>query len=127
MSKKLLGQNCRIKEKSKGKLKERDVVKLTWLRENFAEVPKNIDEEKLMYYVKAYVLYIIGSVVCPDKSATVPLMFLRFLRKKEEFNRYVYRVAMLAHLHMCLKEWYKRGTTCLVGHTLSLMVSKCLS
>ncbi|KAM7460803.1 hypothetical protein LguiA_028924 [Lonicera macranthoides] len=120
-SEKLLGKNGRIKENSRGKLKERGSVKLTWLRENFAAVPKNIDEEKLMCYVRAYVLYIIGSVVCPDKSATVPLMFLRLLRKEEDFNRYSWGAAMLAHLHMCLKEWYKGGTTCLAGHTLSLM------
>ncbi|KAM7514865.1 hypothetical protein LguiA_004448 [Lonicera macranthoides] len=121
MSEKLLGKNGRIKEKSRGKLKERGTVKLTWLRENFAVVPKNIDGKKLMYCVRAYVLYIIRSVVCPDKSATVPLMFLHLLRKKEEFNRYSWGAAMLANFHMCLKEWYKGGTTCLAGHTLSLM------
>ncbi|KAM7465046.1 hypothetical protein LguiB_012608 [Lonicera macranthoides] len=77
-------------------------VSMTPFEENFAKVPKNIDEEKLMYHVRAYVLYIIGLVVYLEKYATVPLTFLRLLRN-DEFSRYSWGAALLAHF----KEWYK--------------------
>lgn len=53
--------------------KKTGCVKLNWLRNELQKVSEEVlhDHGKLMYYVRAYVLYLIGSMIVPDKTGTL--------------------------------------------------------
>ncbi|KAH7849015.1 hypothetical protein Vadar_011747 [Vaccinium darrowii] len=98
-------------------------VKLNWLRDNFMDIPETAlnYHEEFMYYVRAYVLYIIGTIIVPDKTGTFALIcYLPLLKDVTDFNKYAWGAALLAHLHHCLDNWLDKKSDCLAGHTYSL-------
>ncbi|KAM7460802.1 hypothetical protein LguiA_028923 [Lonicera macranthoides] len=84
-----------------GKAGKTGCVRLRWLRENFEKLPEDVPEgsEQFMWHVRAYVLYIIGSMILPNKSgAYVSISLLPLLKQKDDFNKYSWGAALLAHL-----------------------------
>lgn len=119
----LLGKYEELKVSSKDRN-----VKLSLLRDKFAVLPDGyLEQDDLMPYVRAYVLYIIGSVILPDTTGVyVPIMYLQLLRNKEDFNRYAWGAALLCHLHISLGNIFEKDSKCLAGSIFSLLVSKCV-
>lgn len=119
---------CQTYLRNEGKVGKTGCVSLAWLRKNFEDVPARAldDPEEFFCYVRAYVLFIIGCFVCPDPSGKfVSISFLRLLNTKEDFNRYAWGAALLAHLHRSLDSFFNPKTKGnLAGHSYSLMVSK---
>ncbi|KAM7464804.1 hypothetical protein LguiB_012366 [Lonicera macranthoides] len=108
-----------------GKAGKTGCVRLRWLRENFEKLPKDVPEgsEQFMWHVRAYVLYIIGSMILPNKSgAYVSISLLPLLKQKDDFNKYSWGAALLAHLRKCIKACLDKNGTCVAGHTYSLML-----
>ncbi|KAM7468894.1 hypothetical protein LguiA_007077 [Lonicera macranthoides] len=76
-----------------------------------------------MWHIRAYVLYIIGSVILPIKfGAYISISFLPLLQQKDDFNKYSWGAALLAHLRKCIKACLAKNSTCVAGHTYSLIL-----
>ncbi|XP_074303990.1 serine/threonine-protein phosphatase 7 long form homolog [Silene latifolia] len=43
-------------------------LKLTWLSGNFSGLPQDADDDRLHKHIRAYILYLIGTIIFPDKS-----------------------------------------------------------
>lgn len=74
---------CKSK-KSAGKLKKVSSMKVSreWLRKNFKNVPNEATNETLQYHVRAYLLYLIGTVILPDNDnpREYPAYWLQFIK-----------------------------------------------
>ncbi|GKA99794.1 hypothetical protein Tco_0827788 [Tanacetum coccineum] len=57
-------------------------VKRKWLKDNFEKVPSDETEETLSFYVRAYILHLIGTFILPDvnNSSHYPAYWLCFLK-----------------------------------------------
>ncbi|KAF7149742.1 hypothetical protein RHSIM_Rhsim02G0019100 [Rhododendron simsii] len=52
-------------------------IKLDTLKNKFQNVPVEIDRSELTYYIRAYLLYVLGTTILPDKSGSlVPTLFM---------------------------------------------------
>lgn len=114
----LLGKENYLVVKNKGKEnngddddvddgpKKKDCVNLNQLRNDFATVPQGIDNEGLDKYVRAYVLYIIGSVIATDEENTcVPTMYLALLENVDEIKTYAWGAALLANIYVEIRKF----------------------
>ncbi|KAK1577549.1 hypothetical protein Q3G72_022716 [Acer saccharum] len=53
------------------------MVKLSWLKENFAECPKDASDEEMEQHTCAFLLYLVGSTIFASTSCNlVPLSYL---------------------------------------------------
>lgn len=105
------------------------ITSLEWLRENFEVVPETIDKDSpdIEPYVRAFLLYLLGSVVVPDYSRKyVHVIYLSLMENLQSIKDYAWGAALLAHLHFSLenfKQLYSpRRKNILMGHTFSLLV-----
>ena len=91
---------------------------LKFLRDTFHEFGGKDD-----ITVQALVLYLIGSVITSFSNATVPLIYLKFLKNIENIKDYAWGVAMLAILQTSLRR-VRLGKVkmALVGHSYFLSV-----
>ncbi|KAL4278515.1 hypothetical protein GQ457_03G010280 [Hibiscus cannabinus] len=79
--------------------------------------------KELKYHVRAYILYIIGSVLTPSPSSSVPALYLQLLRKVKRIGQYAWGAAMLAHLYYHL-DTMEESKYCVSGnfHLLSMFI-----
>ncbi|KAL4367195.1 hypothetical protein GQ457_05G014100 [Hibiscus cannabinus] len=79
--------------------------------------------KELKYHVRAYILYIIGSVLAPSPSSSVPALYLQLLRKVERIGQYAWGATMLAHLYYHL-DTMEESKYCVSGnfHLLSMFI-----
>ena len=66
-------------------------VKLSWLNFFFEQVPSTIEEDNpnFIYYVRAYTLFFIGTIILPDASGhAVQTHYLQLLEKIEDIDKY---------------------------------------
>ncbi|WCJ31691.1 hypothetical protein M5689_013162 [Euphorbia peplus] len=69
-----------------------------YLKMAFETVPTNLPNVvALEPYVKAYLLYLIGLVLFPNKSNTISILYLPLLQK-EKINKYAWGAAVAAYL-----------------------------
>lgn len=101
-----------------------------WLRKNFEVVPETIDQDspEIEPYVRAFLLYLIGSLVVPSyHGANVPVMYLSLMENLQSIKDYAWGAALLAHLHLSMENFKQsyspRRRNILIGHSCSLMVS----
>ncbi|KAI3920719.1 hypothetical protein MKW98_005545 [Papaver atlanticum] len=74
-------------------------LKLNWLRKKFTS-KKNDSKKRKEQCARAYLLYVIGSIVCGDKSGSrVNAYFLQCLENLEEVNSYSWATACLAWIY----------------------------
>ena len=113
------------------KNKIRNDVKLSWLKKNFERVPGAIKEDNLnfVYYVRAYVLFLIGTIILPDASVhAVQTHYLQLLEKIEDIGKYAWGDALLGHLKCSIKRYKRhirsdRKQSCSSGkHTCAAML-----
>jgi len=75
-------------------------LKLSWLKENFQGEPEVDNEVVMNHHIRAYLLFLIGTLLCPDKSGnTVPLMYLPLLEDLDMVDDYSWGSATLACLY----------------------------
>lgn len=98
--------------------------RLEWHRVNFKDVPEGAGDDVIWFYLRAYLLHILGCFMFPDvASSCVSMMYLQLLTNEEEINEYAWGPSMLACLHgsMCARKNGKKNTT--NGCTALLIVS----
>jgi len=99
-------------------------LKLCWLKNNFQTVPEAIDDHELWYFVRAYILYILGCVFVDSSAPTVSPMYLQLLVDKETINGYAWGAAMLTYLLHSLKHFkVKKEMKTIKGFIFPLFVS----
>lgn len=84
LCRKYLGTFDKCKSKSAGKSKKVSSMKVSrdWLKKKFEKVPDEATGETLHYHVRAYLLYLIGTVILPDNDnpAQYPAYWLQFIK-----------------------------------------------
>ena len=64
-------------------------LRLTWLRDNFYQLPENHIDAQVAYYTRAYILEFFGSVLFPTSNGDdVPAMYIQFLQNLDSPPRY---------------------------------------
>ncbi|XP_057476268.1 protein MAIN-LIKE 2-like [Actinidia eriantha] len=104
---KYLGVDGVVSTTKKGRLVVTSNVTFSWLRDRFMTVPDHValDSPEFFYYVRAYVLYVIGCVIAPDVSgAHVSVAFLPLLEDVTEIKDFAWGAALLAHLHWSMSK-----------------------
>ena len=95
-------------------------VKVSWLKEVFCDIDPIANTDR---YIRAYILYLLGSVVLPGLAGDISLVFLPLLENLHEIKSYAWGAAALAHLHCCLKTSHKNERkTNVGGFTYALQV-----
>ncbi|PWA95364.1 serine/threonine-protein phosphatase 7 [Artemisia annua] len=81
------------------------ILRCTWLKETFELVPQGIENEQLDVYVRAYVLFIIGTMLLSDNTDSVAIYYLQFIENlhPSSLNSYAWGAAVLARLHQSLQ------------------------
>ncbi|XP_074280156.1 serine/threonine-protein phosphatase 7 long form homolog isoform X1 [Silene latifolia] len=96
-------------------------LKLSWLRAHFQGLPQDATQQHLHAHVKAYLLYLIGTVLFPDKSGNrVQLIYFPLLTNLERLNEYSWGSGTLAYLYRNLCTACTRGAI-EIGGCLVLM------
>lgn len=119
MCSKYLGENGCITDGSE--------VCFSWLKEHFEKVPEEAEENspKILPFVGAFLMYILGSVVFPTKSGdTVSVHYLPLLQNMDEMDKYAWGASQLMHLHKSLSDCKKKQTKS-IANTYSLLVRIC--
>ncbi|KAL4281767.1 hypothetical protein GQ457_03G010600 [Hibiscus cannabinus] len=98
-------------------------INLPKLQSSFGNFQPGGTVKELKYHVRAYILYIIGSVLAPSPSSSVPALYLQLLRKVKRIGQYAWGAAMLAHLYYHL-DTMEESKYCVSGnfHLLSMFI-----
>ncbi|KAJ4717873.1 Serine/threonine-protein phosphatase 7 long form-like protein [Melia azedarach] len=102
-----LGTNTEICESLLGKAPNSDakeikggMVKLSWLKENFSECPKDASNEEVEQRTRAFLLYLVGSTIFATTSGNlVPLLYLPLFKDFDKAGKYAWGAAALAFLY----------------------------
>lgn len=100
-------------------------LKLTWIRETFSINPHqevcSLNETVLHFHVRAYLLYLIGAVLFPDKSGNkVQLIFFPLLIDLSKLDDISWGSGVLAYLYRSMCNATKKGVTQIGGALLLL-------
>lgn len=75
---------------------------LMWMKAKMLRDSLDMD---IMHYVRAYLLYLIGSIILLNTSkATVPVLYLQLFGNVDIINQYVWSAALLVNLHFYLQK-----------------------
>jgi len=97
-------------------------VRMSWLKDTFEKVPEGVGDSELEKYVSAFALYIVGTVILPTSDHVyVSLQYLDCL-SKDKIRENAWGVAMLAHIHHCLKQYKINKMAAIGAHMHLLMV-----
>ncbi|XP_074268634.1 serine/threonine-protein phosphatase 7 long form homolog [Silene latifolia] len=98
-----------------------NTLKLSWLRTHYQDLPEDASEVRVHRFVRAYLLYLIGTVLFPDKSGNrVQLLYFPLLINLDRLNEYSWGSATLAYLYRHLCTASRRGSI-EIGGCLLLM------
>ncbi|CAL5381454.1 unnamed protein product [Camellia sinensis] len=101
-------------------------VRVRWLSEHFqGDFPNDAADELVQQHARAYILWLIGGVLLPDKSQNLlKLMYLPLLRDIDVIGQYSWGAAALACLYRMLCRATQVGVTQIGGPLVLLQVSK---
>ena len=101
-------------------------VRVRWLSEQFqGHLPDHAPDELVQQHARAYILWLIGGVLLPDKSQNLlKLMYLPLLRDIDEIGQYNWGSAALACLYRMLCRAAQVGAKEIGGPLVLLQVSK---
>ena len=99
---------------------------MRWLSEHFqGDFPDDAADELVQQHARAYILWLIGGVLLPDKSQNLlKLMYLPLLRDIDVIGQYSWGAAALACLYRMLCRATQVGVTQIGGPLVLLQVSK---
>ncbi|GMQ06210.1 hypothetical protein CsSME_00050878 [Camellia sinensis var. sinensis] len=97
-------------------------VRVRWLSEHFqGDFPDDAADELVQQHARAYILWLIGGVLLPDKSQNLlKLMYLPLLRDIDVIGQYSWGAAALAFLYRMLCRATQVGVT-QIGRPLVLL------
>ena len=99
-------------------------LRIRWLREHFANLPADADEDTVKCYARAYILQLMGGILFGDTiGRNVQLLFLPLLADFEEANTYSWGSATLAHMYRHLCKAAHRGKTDIAGPLILIQVN----
>ncbi|KAJ0075278.1 hypothetical protein Patl1_33525 [Pistacia atlantica] len=76
------------------------MVKLSWLKDNFSDCPKDASNEEVEQRTRAFLLYLVGSTIFATTSGNlVPLLYLPLFKDFENAGKYAWGAAALAFLY----------------------------
>ena len=79
------------------------MIYLTWLWQNFQQLPIDVDDVVIAQHARAHIMMIIGGCLMPDTSgARVHFMYLLLLSNLIEASHYSWGAAVLASLFRTL-------------------------
>jgi mobile domain-containing protein len=98
-------------------------LKLTWLREHFSVLEADADDVTVERHARAYILYLFGCILFPDKSGdSVQLIYLPLLRDLGRVAEYNWGSATLAYLYCHLCRASRKGAKDIGGCLLLLQI-----
>ena len=98
-------------------------MKLTWLREHFSVLEDNADDITVESHACAYILYLFGCILFPDKSGdSVQLIYLPLVGDLERVDEYSWGSATLAYLYRNLCRASRKGPKDIGGCLLLLQI-----
>lgn len=101
---------------SKGKKGNR--FKITWLKKFLKNIPNEPSDDQLIQYSRAYILYLIGTFLMPNKSSDqVHMKYVDILRDLTEVGEYSWGSAILATLYKNLCDGAVSETKTIAGCT----------
>ncbi|KAF5206582.1 serine/threonine-protein phosphatase 7 long form-like protein, partial [Thalictrum thalictroides] len=76
------------------------IIQTDWIKENFKGKENVEDDGKVDCAVRAYLMYMIGCVLLPDKSGTMmSASYMRFLLDISKIHEYAWGASALAYLY----------------------------
>lgn len=79
------------------------MVKLSWLKEFFAQCPEDAPIEVIERHTRAYLLYLLGSTIFSTTTGNkVPVMYLQLFENFDRVGNYAWGAAALAFLYRAL-------------------------
>ena len=98
-------------------------LKISWLRDNFRELPEDADEEQVKCYARAYILMMMGGALFPDYSGgEVQVLYLPLLADLDAARNYSWESATLAYLYRNLCKASRKNKSEIGGPLLLLQV-----
>ncbi|KAH9604777.1 hypothetical protein KSS87_004294 [Heliosperma pusillum] len=93
-----------------------NAIKLSWLIRTFKRLPDPYTEQQLHYFVRTYLLYLIGAVLFPDKSGNlVQFIYFQLLTDLTRLSEYSWGSGVLAYLYRNLCVASKKGALTISG------------
>ncbi|XP_021818345.1 protein MAIN-LIKE 2-like [Prunus avium] len=85
-------------------------IRLSWLREKYSNNPVRSDEDGWAHYLRAYIMYVIGSYLIPDDcTGLVSAQYLGLLDNLQEVGSYAWGAAAWASLYNSLDRGIVNG------------------
>ncbi|KAH0994518.1 hypothetical protein GBA52_018382 [Prunus armeniaca] len=85
-------------------------IRLSWLREKYSNNPVRPDEDGWAHYLRAYIMYVIGSYLIPDDcTGLVSAQYLGLLDNLQEVGSYAWGAAAWASLYNSLDRGIVNG------------------
>ena len=99
-------------------------LRVTWLAQNFSQLPEGADDATVERYARAYLFYLIGAVLFSDKTGNrVQLLYLTLLDAPwEVISGYSWGSAALAYLYRRLCEASQKNVKEIAGPLIILQV-----
>ena len=98
-------------------------MKLTWLKEHFSALEDDADDITVDRHARAYILYLFGCILFPDKSGdSVQLIYLPLLGDLERVDEYSWGSATLAYLYRNLCRASRKGAKDIGGCLMLLQI-----
>jgi len=91
----------------KYKMKSFD-IDLKILKRDYEHVPENISDEDLVVYVKAYLLYLLGTLLFGSKSFGSILSFYLYFIELDDIDSYAWGAAVIATLKVSMGDASKK-------------------
>ena len=100
-------------------------LRVRWLAEHFAHLPDHAPDELVQQHTRAYILWLIGGVLLPDKSQNLlKLMYLPLLKDINTIGQYSWDATALACWYRMLCRAAQVGVKEIGGPLVLLQVSK---
>lgn len=97
-------------------------VRLTWIFNKFSNL-EEVDQTRTDYKIRAYMLYAIGCVLCPNKSGNkVSVAYLKYLENVDELGKYAWGAIALAFLYKELSNASRNDVRQIAGYLALLEV-----
>ncbi|XP_051215721.1 uncharacterized protein [Lolium perenne] len=97
-------------------------VKLSWLHSKFSQLSEHPTDEEIVYGTRAYLLYLIGATLFPEKErGYVSPKYLPLLSDFDKVREYAWGAAALAHLYRALSTVMSTAIKRLTGSAALLM------
>ncbi|XP_057521625.1 serine/threonine-protein phosphatase 7 long form homolog [Amaranthus tricolor] len=98
------------------KIITRSLLKLIWLKEHFSVLEDDADDVTVERHARAYILYLFGCILFPDKSGdSVQLIYLPLLGDLERVDEYSWGSATFAYLYHNLCQASRKGAKVIGG------------